>query len=85
MRVVTNIEQESAGRHAMKGFAIGAAQWASVGVFASGLLYAFTPWYKRQHTVNKVNKEIERYRKSERVKERTSESYLLRQFCSFIL
>ncbi|GAA5815809.1 hypothetical protein MFLAVUS_009324 [Mucor flavus] len=53
MRVVTNTEQESAGRHAMKGFAIGAAQWASVGVFASGLLYAFTPWYKRQHTVNK--------------------------------
>lgn len=60
MRVVTNTEQENAGRHAMKGFAIGAAQWASVGLFASGLLYAFTPWYKKQQTVNKVNREKER-------------------------
>lgn len=53
MRVVSNAEQESAGRHAMKGFAVGAAQWAGVGLFASSLLYAFAPWYKRQQTVNK--------------------------------
>lgn len=54
MRVVSNSEQESASRHAMKGFAIGIAQWGSVGLFASGLLYAFAPWYKKTQTVNKV-------------------------------
>jgi hypothetical protein len=54
MRVVTNTEQENAGRYAMKGFYIGIAQWATVGLFASGLLYAFAPWYKKTQTVNKV-------------------------------
>ncbi|GAN08974.1 hypothetical protein MAM1_0235c08494 [Mucor ambiguus] len=53
MRVVTNTEQENAGRYAMKGFAIGAAQWAGVGLFASGLLYSFMPWYRKTQTVNK--------------------------------
>ncbi|KAI8989598.1 hypothetical protein BDB01DRAFT_842228 [Pilobolus umbonatus] len=53
MRVVTNSEQEDAGRYAMKGFAIGAAQWAGVGLFASGLLYAFAPWYRKTQTVQK--------------------------------
>ncbi|KAI8366577.1 hypothetical protein BD560DRAFT_400730 [Blakeslea trispora] len=53
MRVVTESDKENASRHAMKGFAIGAAQWAGVGVFASGLLYAFMPWYRRTQTVNK--------------------------------
>ncbi|CAO3593462.1 unnamed protein product [Absidia cylindrospora] len=28
-------------------------QWATVGIFASGLLYAFAPWYRRTQTVNK--------------------------------
>lgn len=55
MRVVTNTEQENAGRYAMKGFAIGAAQWAGVGLFASGLLYSFMPWYRKTQTVNKVS------------------------------
>ena len=55
MRVVTNAEKENASRFAMKGFAVGVAQWAGVGVFASTLLYAFMPWYRRTQTVNKVN------------------------------
>lgn len=54
MRVVTNSDQENASNYAMKGFAIGIAQWAGVGLFASGLLYAFVPWYKKTQTVNKV-------------------------------
>lgn len=54
MRVVTNSEQENASNHAMKGFAVGIAQWAGVGLFASGLLYAFAPWYRKTQTVNKV-------------------------------
>lgn len=54
MRVVTSTDQENASRYAMKGFAIGTAQWAGVGLFASGLLYAFMPWYRRTQTVNKV-------------------------------
>ncbi|CAO3653790.1 unnamed protein product [Mucor hiemalis] len=53
MRVVTNSEQENASNHAMKGFAVGIAQWAGVGLFASGLLYAFAPWYRKTQTVNK--------------------------------
>ncbi|EIE77665.1 hypothetical protein G6F57_005842 [Rhizopus arrhizus] len=53
MRVVTSTDQENASRYAMKGFAIGTAQWAGVGLFASGLLYAFMPWYRRTQTVNK--------------------------------
>ncbi|ORZ05432.1 hypothetical protein BCR42DRAFT_456852 [Absidia repens] len=53
MRVVTASDQESASNYAMKGFAIGIAQWATVGIFASGLLYAFAPWYRRTQTVNK--------------------------------
>lgn len=55
MRVVSNTDQENASNYAMKGFAIGVAQWASVGLFASGLLYAFMPWYRKTQTVNKVN------------------------------
>ncbi|CEG76541.1 hypothetical protein RMATCC62417_11427 [Rhizopus microsporus] len=53
MRVVTSTDQENASKYAMKGFAIGAAQWAGVGLFASGLMYAFLPWYRRTQTVNK--------------------------------
>ncbi|KAG0745297.1 hypothetical protein G6F57_002292 [Rhizopus arrhizus] len=53
MRVVSNTDQENASNYAMKGFAIGVAQWASVGLFASGLLYAFMPWYRKTQTVNK--------------------------------
>ena len=56
MRVVSELDRENASRYAMKGFAIGAAQWAGVGLFASGLLYAFMPWYRRTQTVNKVKK-----------------------------
>lgn len=59
MRVVTNTEQENAGRYAMKGFAIGTAQWAGVGLFVSGLLYSFMPWYRKTQTVNKVRHLIE--------------------------
>ena len=66
MRVVTNTEQENAGRYAMKGFAIGAAQWAGVGLFASGLLYSFMPWYRKTQTVNKVRHLIERQKKKRR-------------------
>ncbi|KAG1171568.1 hypothetical protein G6F70_006900 [Rhizopus microsporus] len=50
MRVVTSTDQENASKYAMKGFAIGAAQWAGVGLFASGLMYAFLPWYRRTQT-----------------------------------
>ncbi|KAI8047100.1 uncharacterized protein B0P05DRAFT_566893 [Gilbertella persicaria] len=53
MRLVTESDKEKASNYAMKGFAIGAAQWAGVGLFASGLLYAFMPWYRRTQTVNK--------------------------------
>jgi hypothetical protein len=54
MRVVSNSDQENASRYAMKGFAIGAAQWAGVGLFASALAYSFMPWYRKTQTVNKV-------------------------------
>lgn len=53
MRVVTNADMEAASAHAMKGWFIGMAQWGAVGLFASGLLHAFTPWYKKTQTVNK--------------------------------
>ncbi|CAO3674735.1 hypothetical protein G6F56_002549 [Rhizopus delemar] len=53
MRVVTSTDQENASNYAMKGFGIGIAQWSGVGLFASGLLYAFMPWYRRTQTVNK--------------------------------
>ncbi|KAI9307911.1 hypothetical protein BJ944DRAFT_261163 [Cunninghamella echinulata] len=53
MRVVTASDQENASQYAMKGFAIGAAQWAGVGVFASVLMYSFFPWYRKTQTVNK--------------------------------
>ncbi|KAI8379718.1 uncharacterized protein BYT42DRAFT_477780, partial [Radiomyces spectabilis] len=53
MRLVTQSEQDSASRYAMKGFAVGAAQWAGVGLFASALAYSFLPWYRRTQTVNK--------------------------------
>ncbi|ORZ11130.1 hypothetical protein BCR42DRAFT_494168 [Absidia repens] len=53
MRVVSHEDQQGASDYAMKGFALGIAQWAGVGVFASGLLYAFAPWYRRTQTVNK--------------------------------
>ncbi|ORZ02583.1 hypothetical protein BCR43DRAFT_481779 [Syncephalastrum racemosum] len=53
MRLVTASEQDNASRYAMKGFAIGAAQWAGVGIFASALAYSFFPWYRRTQTVNK--------------------------------
>ncbi|KAI8071427.1 hypothetical protein BC940DRAFT_294434 [Gongronella butleri] len=53
MRIVTSSDQENASRYAMKGFAIGAAQWAGVGIFASALMYSFFPWYRRTQTVNK--------------------------------
>lgn len=55
MRVVTASDQENASSYAMKGFAIGAAQWAGVGIFASVLMYSFFPWYRKTQTVNKVN------------------------------
>jgi hypothetical protein len=54
MRVVSNSDQENASRYAMKGFAIGTAQWAGVGLFASALAYSFMPWYRKTQTVNKV-------------------------------
>ncbi|KAI9317048.1 hypothetical protein BX666DRAFT_1941428 [Dichotomocladium elegans] len=53
MRLATATEQDSASNYAMKGFAIGAAQWAGVGLFASALAYSFFPWYRRTQTVNK--------------------------------
>ncbi|CAO3699131.1 unnamed protein product [Rhizopus stolonifer] len=53
MRVVSDADQQNASDHAMKGFFIGIAQWAGVGLFASGLMYAFMPWYRRTQTVNK--------------------------------
>lgn len=55
MRLATNTEQETASRHAMKGFFIGMAEWAGVGIFASALAYSFFPWYRRTQTVNKVS------------------------------
>lgn len=54
MRLVTASEQDNASNYAMKGFAVGAAQWAGVGLFASALAYSFFPWYRRTQTVNKV-------------------------------
>lgn len=54
MRVVSDADQQNASDHAMKGFFVGIAQWAGVGLFASGLMYAFMPWYRRTQTVNKV-------------------------------
>ncbi|CDH50138.1 hypothetical protein RO3G_02369 [Lichtheimia corymbifera JMRC:FSU:9682] len=53
MRLVTASEQDNASNYAMKGFAVGAAQWAGVGLFASALAYSFFPWYRRTQTVNK--------------------------------
>lgn len=59
MRLVTESEQNNASSYAMKGFAVGAAQWGGVGLFASALAYSFFPWYRRTQTVNKVNKKKE--------------------------
>ncbi|KAI9276243.1 hypothetical protein BY458DRAFT_506077 [Sporodiniella umbellata] len=53
MRVVTESDKQNASDYAMKGFFIGMAQWASVGLVASGMMYAFLPWYRRTQTVNK--------------------------------
>ncbi|KAG2223294.1 hypothetical protein INT45_007020 [Circinella minor] len=53
MRLVTESEQNNASSYAMKGFAVGAAQWGGVGLFASALAYSFFPWYRRTQTVNK--------------------------------
>ncbi|KAF7727600.1 hypothetical protein EC973_007361 [Apophysomyces ossiformis] len=46
MRLATNTEQEAASRYAMKGFAVGIAQWGTVGLLASVLMHATWPWYR---------------------------------------
>ncbi|KAI7869880.1 hypothetical protein BDF14DRAFT_1721751 [Spinellus fusiger] len=53
MRVVSNEDQQNASDYSMKGFFIGMAQWAGVGLFASGIAYSFFPWYRKTQTVNK--------------------------------
>jgi hypothetical protein len=54
MRVITKEQQEEAGNYAMKGFAIGAAQWACVGVFATAAASVAFPGFKRTPIQNKV-------------------------------
>lgn len=54
MRVISKEQQEEAGRYAMKGFAIGAAQWGCVGVFATTLASAFFPGFRKTPVQNKV-------------------------------
>ncbi|CAO3666481.1 unnamed protein product [Umbelopsis ramanniana] len=53
MRVISKEQQEEAGRYAMKGFAIGAAQWGCVGVFATTLASAFFPGFRKTPVQNK--------------------------------
>jgi hypothetical protein len=54
MRVITKEQQEEAGRHAMKGFAIGMAQWGCVGIFATTVASAFFPGFRKTPLQNKV-------------------------------
>ncbi|KAG0166951.1 hypothetical protein DFQ28_007220 [Apophysomyces sp. BC1034] len=46
MRLANNTEQEAASRYAMKGFAVGIAQWGAVGLLASVMMHATWPWYR---------------------------------------
>ncbi|KAG2179797.1 hypothetical protein INT43_003580 [Umbelopsis isabellina] len=53
MRVITKEQQDAAGKYAMKGFAIGAAQWACVGVFATAAASVAFPGFKKTPIQNK--------------------------------
>jgi len=53
MRVITKEQQEEAGRYAMKGFAIGAAQWGCVGIFATTVASAIFPGFRKTPLQNK--------------------------------
>jgi hypothetical protein len=55
MRLITKEQQEEAGRYAMKGFAIGAAQWGCVGIFATTLASVFVPGFKKTPIQYKVD------------------------------
>lgn len=55
MRLITREQQEEAGRHAMKGFAIGAAQWGCIGIFATTVASAFFPSFRKVPLQNKVS------------------------------
>jgi len=53
MRLITREQQEEAGRYAMKGFAIGAAQWGCIGIFATTVASAFFPSFRKVPLQNK--------------------------------
>ncbi|KAG0168750.1 hypothetical protein DFQ28_002569 [Apophysomyces sp. BC1034] len=53
MRVITESDKDNAAAYSMKGFYRGMAQWGAVGLAVSGILYSFSPWYRKTQTVNK--------------------------------